>query len=119
MTAVVYRVYLETNEDENNIEDYIFSVIASETGSEYLFGNRLDKGLDAERIDRNVLRLYGDNEKPATAEEWADVALHRVVGKVYKLNETFKSAKEASKAEKEFALEAEEMYQDMYGEEDE
>jgi spore coat polysaccharide biosynthesis protein SpsF (cytidylyltransferase family) len=119
MTAVVYRVYLETNQDENDTEDYIFSVIASETGSEYFFGDKPSKGLDAERIERNVLRLYEKDEKPETIEEWAGMALYRVGGKVYKLAETFETAKEAIKAEKEFALEAEEMRKDMYESEEE
>jgi hypothetical protein len=115
MTAIAYRVYGESNEDENNIEDYMFSVIASDTGAEYLFpaGKEIE-GLDSERIERNVLRLYGEAKKPETADDWAEVALYRLGGMVYESDETFETSKEAVKSEKEFALEAEEMRKDLY-----
>lgn len=115
MAVVVYRVYNESNEDENNIEDYGFSVIASGTGAEYLFpAGREIEGLDSDRIERNISRLYGDEDKPETTDDWAEVALYRIGGIVYELDESFETSKEAVKAEKEFALEAEEMRKDIY-----
>ncbi len=114
MAIVVYRNYALHNNYEDEIEDYSFSVVASDTGAEYVFQRGDDPGgLDSSRIDANVLRLYNKPEKPETAEEWADVARYRVGGVHYLLDQQYKTVEEAVAAEQDFAEEAAEMRKDM------
>jgi len=114
MAIVVYRIYALYNNYEDDIEDYSFSVVASDTGAEYVFQkDSRSYGLDLSRIDENVRRLYKKPDKPETAEEWADVARYRVGGMQYLLDQQYKTVKEAVAAEQDFAEEAAEMRKDM------
>ena len=108
MATVVYRVYDIAATDINDIEDYTFSIIATDEGAEYVFPKgREVMGLDAERIETNVMRLYGDGEKPETAEEWADVAATNLWGAIYMVEEDFESVEAAKESENAFAIESE------------
>jgi hypothetical protein len=108
MATAVYRVYDIAATDINDIEDYTFSIIATDEGAEYVFPEgREVMGLDAERIETNVMRLYGDGEKPETAEDWADVAATNLWGAIYKVEEDFESIDAAKESEAAFATEAE------------
>jgi hypothetical protein len=108
MATVVYRVYDIAATDINDIEDYTFSIIATDEGAEYVFPEgREVMGLDVERIETNVMRLYGDGEKPETAEDWADVAATNLWGAIYKVEEDFESIDAAKESETAFATEAE------------
>jgi len=114
MDIVTYRIYALHNNYEDEIEDYSFSVVASDTGAEYVFQRgEHSGGLDSSRIDANVRRLYKKPDKPETAEEWADVAKYRVGGVQYLLDQQYKTVKEAVAAEQDFAEEAAEMRKDM------
>jgi len=115
MDIVTYRIYALHNNYEDEIEDYSFSVVASDTGAEYVFQKdaKPNSGLDSSRIDENVRRFYKKPDKPETAEEWADVARYRVGGVQYRLDQQYKTVKEAVAAEQDFAEEAAEMRKDM------
>jgi hypothetical protein len=108
MATVVYRVYGTGTTDMNDLEDYVFSIIATDTGAEYVFpeGTEPVEGLDSERIDINVIRLYEDNEKPQTATDWADVAAYRIFGSVFSVDQEFDSVESAKESESAFAKEA-------------
>jgi hypothetical protein len=115
MAIVVYRNYELYNKYEDYIEDYSFSVVASDTGAEYVFKRDAKpiSGLDSSRIDENVRRLYKKPEKPETAQEWADVARYNTGGMQYLLDQKYKTVEEAVAAEQDFAEEAAEMRKDM------
>ena len=115
MAIVVYRIYDLYNKYEDDIEDYSLSVVASDTGAEYVFqrGAKPNSGLDSSRIDENVRRLYKKPDKPETAQDWADVARYRVGGVHYLLDQKYKTVEEAVAAEQDFAQEAAEMRKDM------
>lgn len=107
MAVVVYRVYDIDATDVNDLEDYSFSVVATEEGAEYLIPDWANgDGLDADRIEASVARNYQDEEKPETAEDWADVAVDRVYGSIFLVEEEYESVEAAKEGEAEFANEA-------------
>lgn len=119
MATVVYRVYSIDAVDINDIEDYLFSIVATEKGAEYVFPEgREVMGLDAERIEMNVIRLYDEGEVPETSEDWADVAALGIWGAVFKVEEEFDSVDSAKTAEAAIALEAEGFRKDFQLEEE-
>lgn len=113
MAVVVYRVYSEEAVGIEDIEDYTFSIVATDSGAEYVFPEGQEvMGLDAERIEMNTLRLYDEGEKPETPEEWADVAAYKIWGSIYKAPEEFSSVDEAKKFELALAEEAKALKED-------
>ena len=120
MATVLYRVYDIAATDINDIEDYTFSIVATDEGVEYVFPEgREVMGLDSERIEINVMRLYEDGEKPESAEDWADAAALNLWGAIYKVEEEFASVDDAKKSEAAFAEEAEGFRKDSELEEEE
>lgn len=120
MAVVVYRVYDSTAEDINDLEDYSFSVIATDEGAEYLIPEWSNiEGLNSEQIEMNVVRNYPDGEKPETAEDWADVAIDRFRSSIFVVEEPYESVEQARKSEEEFASEAFLIKQDFLAAEEE
>ncbi len=133
MAIIVARVYDFEAVDEDSIEDYFFSVIATDSGAEYFFleeegeegtdggeqgGQNRWLGLDSDRIEMMVLRYYGEDDSPTTAEEWASVAISNIHGKAIFIENNHKTVEEAKTAEGLYAKEAKEYQEDLEDDQD-
>ena len=105
MSILVYRVYDENNTNPDDVEEYQFSVVASDSRANYVFPESLGEipGLDSTRILDNISILYGDGYQADKAEEWVDAALYNIgLSTVYPTDNNYKNIVEALAGEQKF-----------------
>ena len=85
MSASTVRVYSTRNEDPDDIEEFLFSVVADDTSARYVFPTEPDDdwgGLNSERI-QEILSAHYPEGAPTTAEQWAFLASSDINGMFY------------------------------------
>ena len=107
MAVKVVRVYGPQARTVDDIEHYMFSIIATESGAEYLFPTGYEvEGFDAKRIEMNERRLSSLSIDTDTPEGWLQIAKYNLRMLVLPLEEDYETLRQARDGETRYAAEA-------------
>lgn len=104
MSIKTVRVYDIQAEEPDELDLYLYSIAADNSGSQYIFAEGKEvEGLDQKRIAENAVRIFGE-ESPVLDYEWISAAAPTMA--MMFDGPEYETMDEAVEAEKTFANEA-------------
>jgi hypothetical protein len=114
MAVKAVRVFSEQATSSDELDFYLFSIVASDDGAEYVFPDEREvAGLDQDHIEDGYNRLTEGGVEPESPEDWIEIAAHRMVAKIFDVEEEYETVAKARLGEAAFASEAVEYIRDF------